>query len=65
MMSDMSDNGKQNPYENHKKTNGLTDYFCPFCDHKIFRGKVAEFNMVCPNCNKLVRSSNIPAQENL
>ncbi len=35
----------------------LTDYFCPFCNFKLFRGNVTEFNMVCSNCNKLVRSA--------
>ena len=37
----------------------LTDYFCPFCNFKLFRGNVTEFNMVCSNCNKLVRSAMI------
>ncbi len=35
----------------------LKDYFCPFCNFKLFRGNVAKFNMVCSQCNKLVRSS--------
>ncbi len=34
----------------------LKDYFCPFCGHKLFRGDVNEFNMVCQECNKLVNS---------
>jgi len=41
----------------------LTDYFCPFCNYKLFRGNVIEFNMVCPQCNKLVRSASISTQE--
>ncbi len=30
------------------------DYFCPFCDMKLFRGRVATLKMVCSGCNKLV-----------
>ena len=30
---------------------------------KRFRGKVTHFNMVCSNCNKLVRSEDIPDEE--
>ena len=30
------------------------DYFCPFCDTKLFRGRVATLKMVCSGCNKLV-----------
>jgi len=44
------------PIVNFKTTADLTDYYCPFCRQKLFRGKVATFNMVCSNCNKLVRS---------
>jgi len=47
------------PMENYQPMAGLTDYFCPFCSQKLFRGKVANFNMVCSNCNKLVRSQNL------
>ena len=48
----------EQPGDNVKATEtaGLTDYYCPFCGQKLFRGKVATFNMVCSNCNKLVRS---------
>ncbi len=63
MTLDKSDNGVQNPIVNFQATTGLTDYFCPFCDKKLFRGKVKEFNMVCSNCNKLVRSSSIKNPE--
>jgi hypothetical protein len=42
----------------------LTDYFCPFCNFKLFRGNVKEFNMVCSQCNKLVRSAKISNPEN-
>ncbi len=41
----------------------LTDYFCPFCNYKLFRGNVIEFNMVCSHCNKLVKSAMISAEE--
>ena len=34
----------------------LKDYFCPFCNNKLFRGKVNEFRLVCLECNKLVDS---------
>ena len=50
-----SDNGTQRPIIDDKIIVGLTDYFCPFCNQKLFRGKVAEFNIVCINCNKLVK----------
>ncbi len=46
------------------KTNvELIDYFCPFCNYKLFRGNVIEFNMVCSQCNKLVRSAMISAKQ--
>jgi predicted RNA-binding Zn-ribbon protein involved in translation (DUF1610 family) len=38
---------------------GLSDYFCPFCGHKLFRGKVNRLNMVCENCNRLVTDTDI------
>ncbi|SDT85777.1 hypothetical protein [Desulfobacula phenolica] len=63
MTEEKSDNDTQKPIIDYEATADLTDYFCPFCNHKLFRGKVTEFNMVCSNCNKLVRSSNIPAKE--
>lgn len=65
MTADTSGNEIQKPIIDYEATAGLTDYFCPFCNHKLFRGKVTEFNMVCSNCNKLVRSSNIPAPKDL
>jgi len=66
MTSEPSDHQLQSPVTGVKNTNGLIDYFCPFCDKKLFRGKVKEFNMVCPNCNKLVRSTHItvPDEQN-
>jgi len=42
----------------------LKDYLCPFCNFKLFRGNVTEYNMVCSQCNKLVRSSMISNSEN-
>lgn len=64
MTSDPSDNETSPPIINLKPATGLIDYFCPFCDHKLFRGRVAEFNMLCSNCNKLVRSrDNDPAED--
>ncbi len=41
----------------------LIDYFCPFCNSKLFRGNVIEFNIVCSQCNKLVRSAMISTKE--
>lgn len=32
------------------------DYYCPFCGHRLFRGKVRDFKMVCHECNRLVDS---------
>jgi len=46
-----------------KTTVELKDYFCPFCNHKLFRGNVTGFNMVCSQCNKLVKSKEIPLRE--
>ncbi|MEH0019905.1 MAG: hypothetical protein V6Z89_09630 [Desulfobacter sp.] len=37
----------------------LKDYFCPFCNHKLFRGNVNEFKLVCQECNRLVDSRNL------
>ena len=37
----------------------LKDYHCPFCGHKLFRGKVHDFKMVCHECNRLVDSSKL------
>ncbi|MCP3941189.1 MAG: hypothetical protein GY710_06880 [Desulfobacteraceae bacterium] len=48
---------------NDKTNIELTDYFCPFCNYKLFRGNVIEFNIVCSQCNKLVRSAIISTPE--
>ncbi|MCG8635332.1 MAG: hypothetical protein MI863_15985 [Desulfobacterales bacterium] len=40
----------------------LKDYYCPFCNHKLFRGDVKEFKMVCQECNRLVDSNNLPSE---
>ncbi len=37
----------------------LKDYHCPFCGHKLFRGKVRDFRMVCHECNRLVDSKKL------
>lgn len=64
MTPDLPDNNDtQPPIINLKETEGLTDYFCPFCKQKLFRGKVTHFNMVCSNCNRLVRSEDISNEE--
>ncbi|NOX34980.1 MAG: hypothetical protein GXP56_14840 [Deltaproteobacteria bacterium] len=47
-----------------KANAGLIDHYCPFCDKKLFKGNVASFNMVCSNCNKLVRSQKDYHKEN-
>ena len=47
----------------HRTNVELIDYFCPFCNYKLFKGNVIEFNMVCSQCNKLVRSAMISAKE--
>jgi DNA-directed RNA polymerase subunit RPC12/RpoP len=46
----------KNPMEEYQPAPDLKDYFCPFCGHKLFKGKVAQLSMVCSNCNKLVRT---------
>jgi hypothetical protein len=53
------ENHENGPLIQKETTVELTDYFCPFCNFKLFRGNVADFNMVCSNCNKLVKSSMI------
>lgn len=64
MTPDMPDNNEtQQPIINLKETEGLIDYYCPFCNQKLFRGKVTHFNMVCSNCNRLVRSEDIPDKD--
>ncbi|MCP3874231.1 MAG: hypothetical protein GY699_13880 [Desulfobacteraceae bacterium] len=55
---------KDKPIINFQTTSDLTDYYCPFCNQKLFRGKVAHFNMVCSNCNQLVRSLDNDKKEN-
>ncbi len=56
MEGDARKDSTQNPIIQLKPTQGLTDYFCPFCGQKLFRGNVKHFNMVCGNCNRLVKS---------
>jgi len=56
MAEDDTQTANEQPIINFKSTADLTDYYCPFCNQKLFRGKVNTFNMVCSNCNKLVRS---------
>jgi len=56
MAADDTQTENEQPIINFKSTADLTDYYCPFCNQKLFRGKVTTFNMVCSNCNKLVRS---------
>ncbi|WDP89789.1 MAG: hypothetical protein HUN04_08730 [Desulfobacter sp.] len=41
------------------QTGQLKDYYCPFCNSKLFRGKVEEFKMVCLECNRLVDSKKL------
>lgn len=41
----------------------LKDYFCPFCNHKLFRGNVTAFKQVCLECNKLVDSTALAEEE--
>lgn len=40
----------------------LKDYYCPFCNAKLFRGNVKDFKMVCQNCNRLVDSAQLPKE---
>lgn len=63
MNPDIPDNNATDPIINFKETEGLTDYYCPFCEQKLFRGKVNRFNMVCSNCNKLVTNKDIADKE--
>jgi uncharacterized Zn finger protein (UPF0148 family) len=51
------------PIMEEKTAVELTDYHCPFCNFKLFRGHVTDFNMVCSQCNKLVRSAMISPAE--
>lgn len=60
----VSSNSTQSPIINQSSDDGFKDHFCPFCNHKLFRGKVKKFNMVCSYCNKLVRSELISTTAN-
>jgi acetyl-CoA carboxylase beta subunit len=31
-------------------------YFCPHCNKKIMTGSIKRLNMVCPNCQKMVKA---------
>lgn len=44
---------------------GLIDYFCPFCNHRLFRGKVNQLRMVCENCNRLVRDKDFEKKDEI
>ncbi len=46
-------------FDQENNTQKLKDYYCPFCNHKLFRGNVKEFKMVCQECNRLVDSNNL------
>ena len=47
------------PEDTNARPAELKDYFCPFCNYKLFRGHVKEFKMVCQECNRLVDSSTL------
>lgn len=59
METDFENEESGTPVIQEKTKVELTDYFCPFCNFKLFRGNVLDFNMVCSQCNKLVRSAMI------
>ncbi len=63
MASDTFNNETVTPIIDFGPTFGLTDYFCPFCNEKLFRGKVTRFSMVCSGCNKLVKSEDIAKKD--
>ena len=63
MISNIENTESILPIISNKTMVELTDYFCPFCNHKLFRGNVKEFNMVCSHCNKLIKSKEIPPRE--
>ncbi len=50
-------------FQDKKNKNQMKDYFCPLCSEKLFKGKVANFKMVCPHCGKLVNSADISSSE--
>ncbi|MCF6248232.1 MAG: hypothetical protein L3J69_12855 [Desulfobacula sp.] len=56
MAADTQKHSTKDPIITLKPTQGLIDYFCPFCTQKLFRGNVKQFNLVCGNCNKLIKS---------
>ncbi len=47
----------ENPVTHVEKA--FKDYFCPFCGHRLFRGKVRDFRMVCHECNQLIDSKKL------
>lgn len=48
---------KEDPMTHGEKE--FKDYFCPFCDYKLFRGQVRDYKMVCHKCNRLVDSKKL------
>lgn len=59
MTIDSDNNGNGAPFNGNKIAVELTDYFCPFCNFKLFKGDVSDFNIVCSQCNKLVRHNKL------
>jgi hypothetical protein len=45
------------PIISGNEKSGMRDYFCPFCNGKLFRGNVAVVNMSCPHCFRYIRHS--------
>lgn len=54
--------GSKDGFDNKFVINGrgsveMKDYFCPFCNGKLFRGKISTINMPCPHCCRYVRNA--------
>ncbi|MBA3008866.1 MAG: hypothetical protein KKF12_08740 [Proteobacteria bacterium] len=59
MTIDLENSGGVAPFIADKIAVELIDYFCPFCNFKLFKGDVSDFNIVCSQCNKLVKHNKL------
>jgi hypothetical protein len=57
MNSDSVGEAVRKPAEKGRPRAEMKDYFCPFCNGKLFRGSVTVINMSCPHCFRYVRHS--------
>ena len=39
-----------------KSDSSIKEYFCPYCNKSLFKGKVKKLNMACHHCQKLINA---------